>query len=211
LDRLGIVGEGLLGRYWPVGIIAIGAVLYLQRRVSGHGVNGLIVMGIGAWLLLNTLGISDVHFWELFWPVVLILIGVTLITQTRRRQTGPSTADDQLTIFAMLGGAKRTSDARHFRGGEITTFMGGCNLDLRQATIPPGEEAVIDMASIMGGSEITVPSGWTVTTPLVAIMGGVEDKRLPPITSTVEGTSALAPPRLVLRGFVFMGGVVIKS
>jgi len=32
--------------------------------------------------------------------------------------------------------------------------MGGCLLDLRQARIPAGEEAVIDVFSVMGGLTI---------------------------------------------------------
>ena len=59
--------------------------------------------------------------------------------------------------------------------------MGGAQLDLRQATIPPGEEAVLDIFVVMGGCEIFVPSSWTVVTPLVPVMGGIDDKRLPPL------------------------------
>ena len=42
-------------------------------------------------------------------------------------------------------------------------------------------------------------------------MGGVEDKRLPPLPTGVDGAGGLAAPRLVLRGMVLMGGIGIKS
>ena len=86
----------------------------------------------------------------------------------------------------MLSGVKRTSLSTRFRGGEVTAFMGGGQIDLRQATIPPGEEAVLEIFIVMGGCEIFVPPSWTVATPIVPIMGGVDDKRLPPLPGGVE-------------------------
>jgi hypothetical protein len=88
--------------------------------------------------------------------------------------------------------------------------MGGTTLDLRQAVIPPGEEAVIDVVALMGGCEIAVPASWTVATPIVPVMGGVEDKRLPPLP-VPHDSGAPPPPRLVIRGFLMMGGIQIKS
>ena len=41
---------------------------------------------------------------------------------------------------------------------------------------------------------------------VVPLLGGVDDKRLPPIEALPEPS-----PRLRLRGFVLMGGVVIKN
>ena len=54
----------------------------------------------------------------------------------------------------------------------------------------------------MGGIEITVPTDWVVVNQIVPILGGVEDKS--------TGTQA-SQHRLILRGFVLMGGVEIKT
>jgi predicted membrane protein len=214
LDRLNLAVASQVLRLWPAVIVAVGALVFVQSRRVGGGVNGIVVMAIGGWLLLNSLGVVQVRFWEMFWPIILIVIGTTLVMQTLRRRDDSSSpgADDTLTVFAVLSGVKRTSGAARFRGGEITVFMGGGHIDLRQATIPPGQEAVIDIFAVMGGCEIAVPPSWTIATPLVPVMGGVEDKRLPSLPGSMESTPAgLAPPRLVLRGFVMMGGVQIKS
>lgn len=215
LDRLGMASAGLIVRqFWPVAVIVIGGLLVRQQRTTGPdgrragGANGILVMGIGVWLLLNTLGVTNIHFWDLFWPLCLILIGVLLITHARRRPGRATTSDDHVALMAVLGGVKRQVDTRQFRGGDVTAFMGGCNLDLRQASIPPGEDAVLDVFAVMGGCEIAVPTGWVVTTEIVPVMGGIEDRRLPPLPSA----PGQAPPsRLILRGFVLMGGVEIKS
>jgi predicted membrane protein len=214
LDRLNLAIASQVLRFWPAVIIAIGALLFVQSRRVGGGANGIVVMGIGGWLLLNSLGVVQVRFWELFWPLVLIAIGTALVMQTLgRRSIGTAEeSDDTLSIFAVLSGVKRASGAARFRGGEVTVFMGGGQIDLRQATIPRGEEAVINIVAVIGGLEIAVPASWTIATPLVPVMGGVEDKRLPALPEAVGITAGnLAPPRLVLRGFVMMGGVQIKN
>ena len=47
-----------------------------------------------------------------------------------------------------------------------------------------------------------MPPDWAVSNQMMAIMGGVEDKS----TGTQGATN-----RLVLRGFVLMGGVEVKT
>jgi len=212
LDRLNLVVADQALQWWPAVIIAIGALIFSQSRRVGGGINGVIVMLVGAWLLLNSLAIIRVRFWEMFWPLVLIGIGSALVLQAARRRTreiSGADADATMTIFAVLSGMKRTSAAERFRGGEITAFMGGAQIDLRQATIPPGEEAALDIFIVMGGCEIFVPPSWNVVTPLVPIMGGIDDKRLPPLPGSAE--SGRPAPRLVLRGLIMMGGIEIKS
>jgi hypothetical protein len=154
-----------------------------------------------------------VRFWEMFWPLVLVGIGSMLVLQTLRRRTSEGSgaaSDNMLNVFAALSGVKRVISATRFRGGEVTALMGGAQLDLRQATIPPGEEAALDFFLVMGGCEIFVPPSWTVTTPLVPIMGGIDDKRLAPLPGG-DSITGQAAPRLVLRGLIVMGGIEIKS
>ena len=80
--------------------------------------------------------------------------------------------------------------------------MGGCEIDLRKASIAPGTEAVIDVFAMWGGIEVKVPPDWTVITRAIPIMGGVEDKTHAPET---------ADKRLVIRGLLLMGGAGVKN
>jgi predicted membrane protein len=214
MDRLNLLMADQVLRWWPAVIVAVGALIFRQTRHVGHGANGIVVMVIGGWLLLNTLGITSIGFWQLFWPLVLIGIGAALVVQAmgrRTREASGGDVDDTLNIFAVLGGAKRQSASTRFRGGEVTAFMGGYQIDLRQATIPPGEEAVLDIFTAMGGGEIIVPASWTVETPIVPLMGGIDDKRIAPLPGAAGAIGGKAAPRLVLRGLVMLGGIEIKS
>jgi LiaF transmembrane domain len=213
LDRLELVDARVALRFWPVILIAIGVLQYRNPPGPHRGarsVNGLIWIVIGSWLLLNSLRILRVGIWDLFWPLVLITVGVSLVMQTLRR-SDPTIAsgEDRLSVFAIMSGGKR-SIVGPFRGGEITGFMGGTQVDLRQAIIPAGETARLEVFAVMSGCELIVPSSWTVTTPAVVLLGGIEDKRLPPIPEA-SGAPRTAPPQLILSGFVMMGGIGIKN
>jgi predicted membrane protein len=274
LDRMGIVEASHLLRFWPVPIILIGALMMVQARDGRERTRGLVFAGIGTWLFLSSEGLITLRIWELFWPVVLILIGLSLVFRTggaRRRDrrlrsggpvgpnasqspagpfgsggpSGSSTSSssmpsfgasesfvpntsatpgtvpppasqyadrsEKLSMFAVWSSVRRASAASPFRGGDITAIMGGGQLDLRLATIPNGEEAVLDIVAVMGGVEIIVPSSWEVSTPILPFMGGVEDKRLPTLPNDPNVARRENGGRLVLRGLVMMGGVHIKT
>jgi predicted membrane protein len=102
---------------------------------------------------------------------------------------------------AILGSSTRGSNSNDFRGGEATAVLGGCELDLRQATIA-GTEAVLDVFAFWGGIEIRVPESWTVVLHATPLLGGVEDKTRRP---------AAPGKQLVVKGMVVMGGVEIKN
>ena len=212
LDRLRILDAGSALQLWPIIFIAVG-VSVLSRRRDQHGRfwGGLWIF-IGVWLLLNTLGVVSVGFWQLFWPFVMIMFGVNLILQTLRRgpQSRQNVATGAARLFAIMGESKRSITDNPFRGGHMTAFMGGCQLDLRQATIPPGEEASVEVFAMMGGHEIWVPSGWVVISHVVPIMGSVEDKRLPMMPPALNAEQGPAP-RLLIYGYLVMGGLTINN
>ena len=123
-------------------------------------------------MLLHTLDIVDVSIIG-FWPLLLVFAGGVVVWQSIR---GPRAArwaanDAVVNAIAILSGVNRGSSAREFRGGELTAFMGGCEIDLRQAAI--NGEAVIDVFAMWGGIEIRVPENWTVIGRVTPIMGGL--------------------------------------
>lgn len=206
LDRLEIVDAARTVRYWPAGLIAVGLAMWVRGQGARGRFWGSVWIVIGSWLLLNTLGIVQVGLWELFWPLVLVFVGLRLVLHTSRTRAAPATGS--ASLFAMLGECNRSTGDAPFRSGQMTAFMGGCRLDLRQATIAPGEEATIDVSAFMGGLEVWVPAGWTIVSDdVVPILGAVEDKRLP-LAATAGPES---PPRLRLRGHVMMGALTIKN
>ena len=81
LDSLGIADAGYIVRFWPVGLIMLGATL--ATRPEPHGrFWGAFWIFVCAWLLLRNLDVLKVGFWQLFWPMALVWIGANLILKT---------------------------------------------------------------------------------------------------------------------------------
>ncbi|HEX2645101.1 MAG TPA: DUF5668 domain-containing protein [Thermoanaerobaculia bacterium] len=203
LDRVGVLDAGDYLQYWPAGLIAVGLVKLMQP--GGRG-GGLFFAGLGTWLLLSNLGYVDFDM-RIVFPVILVLIGFRLVTaeafRRSRRLDGPGSSSDEVDAVAVLGGIRRTSSSATFRGGSATAMLGSCEIDLRPASIPAGQEAVIDTFAFWGGIEILVPETWDVVVQGMPILGAFEDQTRPPLGNN--------PPRLVIKGTVVMGGVEVRN
>ena len=203
LDNLHILRARDYLIFWPLVLVAIGVVHTAQAKTAAGSVGGAIWILVGLLLLGNRLGFIHANIWS-FWPLVLVLVGGRIVWQTMetRAATDPGDANSTVSAIAVMGGFERRITSHEFRGGEITAFMGGGKLDLRDA-LPAGGQAVINIFAMMGGFEILVPETWRVISEVTPFMGGIEDKSR---TSTNP-----AAPCLVLRGFVMMGGVTLKN
>jgi predicted membrane protein len=136
--------------------------------------------------------------------LILIAAAVVFLAVNGRESDASSregwTNERTFTSTAFLSGIERRISSLDFRDAEASAFMGGVNLDFRDATME-GNEAEIDVSAIMGGIEIRVPRTWTVINRVTPIMGGVEDH-----THATDGNK-----RLVIEGTVLMGGLSIKN
>jgi predicted membrane protein len=117
-------------------------------------------------------------------------------------QPGSPPTLDHISMFGMMGGTKRRVAGAVFRSADMTSLMGGCELDLRDALLGADGAAHIEVFSLMGGNHIFVPPNWTVILQVTPIMGGVEDKTRP-----VMGGNQ----HLYIRGTVLMGGVEVSN
>ncbi|MFL6279929.1 MAG: LiaI-LiaF-like domain-containing protein [Vicinamibacterales bacterium] len=202
LENLGVIEGRDYFRYWPAGLIAVGLLKLWHgrgRAVSG----GFVFVFAGTWLLLETLGIVSVSLWNL-WPILLVVAGATMVWRGfNGRRDERATADTHSTVsaIAVLAGLNRRNTSKTFRGGDLTAIFGGCQIDLRQASIEG--EAVIDVFAMWGGIEIRVPENWSVSGRVTPVLGGYDDKTTP-VRHAVD-------QQLVVRGLVIMGGVEIKN
>lgn len=203
LDNLGLIRSHDYMRFWPVALIALGVAKIVDSR--NIPIAGIALAVIGTPLLLSNLHVLQFRIRHLF-PVVLVLIGASLVVRALGRSSGGpfQSSDSMIQSFAVMGGVVRSSNSQDFRGGELTAVMGGCELDLRAASIATGE-AVIDTFAFWGGIEIKVPESWTVISRGWALMGGFEDKTRPPKHGDAPAQ------RLVIKGMAVMGGVEIKN
>lgn len=204
LDNFDVLEADNYLRFWPLVLVIFGVVQTLQPSSRAARGVGVILIVVGAWLLLGELGLIDWSLWDL-WPVVLILIGATLVWRALGGgggDTGDVASASTVSVFAFINGVVRRSNSKSFRQADLTAVMGGCELDLRDASTAEAQ-AVIDTFAFWGGIEIKVPEDWSVTCTAVPVLGGVDDKTRLPAGDTGK--------RLLVKGMAIMGGIEITN
>jgi predicted membrane protein len=226
LDRMGYVNAGEFWEYWPVLLIAAGIGRVIQPCSAHERGFGVVLIVVGAWFLLSNLDVIHYSFRDV-WPLFLVLLGITMVWRAiagpawggpRRRlkeesaagkgsaavggpATSASVTSSTVDGFALLGGVNRKCVSQDFRGGSLTAIMGGCELDLRHASISSGQ-AVIDTFAFWGGIGVKVPQDWSVVVQGTPILGAFDDKTV----RVGDGSKVL-----VIRGVALMGGVDVKN
>jgi predicted membrane protein len=203
LDNLHVLRARDYLQFWPVALIAVGLVHVSQAKTAAGGIGGGLWILVGALLLGTRLGIIHTQIWN-FWPLILVLVGARIVWQTMETDADANGGDAGATVsgIAVMGGFERRVTSHEFRGGEITAFMGGGKLDLRDA-VPAGGQAVINIFAMMGGFEIVVPETWRIIVEVTPLLGGIEDRS--------RASANAAAPSLVIRGFIMMGGLTLKN
>ena len=111
--------------------------------------------------------------------------------------------DDEIALTAILEPLAFESAATSFRGGTLTCWFGGADLDLRGATLDPAG-GHLTIRVLFGGGRLIVPEDWDVRLDVTGILGGVGDSR--------ESTEAeRRGPSLIVDGFAALGGFGIVS
>jgi len=183
---------------WPAGIVVMGSATLWQALRGGESARHIPVAG-------------------LLW---LVALGMLFSYTFDRRGVSDTEPDGSINVFSVLR-EQHPAITGAFHGAKITAVMGGTNVDLRKASVAPDETVVLDVFAVWGGGDIRVPRDWDVSIQTNTLMGAVKDQRgarpkggadasIDPASSGTASTAGLAPPHLVLRGNVVMGGFTIK-
>lgn len=109
-------------------------------------------------------------------------------------------APQSRNYFAVMSGVIRRGAWLVPKRISAVAFMGGIELDLREATLGPGVTE-IEVLAVMGGVVVTVPPNVRLECDGFAFMGGFEDQLKQPASGDPNA------PAVRLTGFAFMGGV----
>ena len=195
LDTLGVT-NGALGTWWPLFIVAVGVVMLINNLKDY--IWGVGFIGVGILFQLYTLNVLEVNPWKFFWPVVIILVGISLVANRRNAPKDSKEDSDDATAF--FSGIDQVNVSKDYKGGEVSAVFGGVKIDMRKAVIK--EQATLNVFVLCGGVELIVPEGVIVKTKAACIMGGIDSKRA---TLAADGA-----PILYITGTVVMGGVEVK-
>ncbi|MBA2356709.1 MAG: hypothetical protein H0V80_18810 [Acidobacteria bacterium] len=203
-QNAGLLEMRVYWRYWPLLLIALGAVKLLSAHSRVDTALGIGMLVFGSGRLSSALG-----YWSPRPPDLVALVMVTAggwliyrgLVSGRDGDASNRDQSDWISAFAVMGGFKRANNSPTFRGADLSVVMGGFEIDLRQASLRA--PATIDVFVMWGGIEVRVPEDWTVELRGVPILAGFEDKTRAPTVPTER--------RLIVRGMALMGGVEIKN
>jgi len=211
---------------WHVLLIAVGIFIGLRHNFRGGPWAILILVG-GFFLVQDTF--PNIPLRRFAWPAALIFIGLMIILSPRRHsrrwrrqwrdewgeraERGYGTqsfassregysSEDFVDSTAIFGGVHKKIVSKNFKGGDVTSIMGGTELDLTQADFTGVIR--LDVTQVMGGTKIIVPAHWEVRTEVNALFAGFEDKRQQPAVTNPDKV-------LILDGTSIFGGIELKN
>jgi len=207
LINTGLVSPEYKGIFfsWKTLIFGIGFVNLFSRESLP---TGIILTTIGASLIFTDYLPIAIKLHEILIPLVLILIGITVLFHKRKSKCRFSASDtnpdesilEEINIFS---GSKRMFTSKLFRGGSIVNVFGGTEIDFRNCELPD-QTVQLDLICVFGGANFIVPEDWTVKFESVAVLGGFSDKR----NKLVETDSKKV---LLIKGVCVLGGGEIKN
>lgn len=211
---------------WPVLLIVIGFFIGIKSRF--HNPGAFILLLIGTIFFIDQ-QIPGIQFHNYILPLILIGLGFLFMLKprnagcsTRHRRwerinrpagimrdnlkTGEKDETDNaeyIDVNAVFGGIKKSIQSKNFKGGEIVSFMGGCELNFMYADIQQPVE--LEINNVFGGTKLIIPSDWDVKNEISAVFGGVEDKR------NFSNSHAETSKKLKLTGACVFGGIEVTN
>lgn len=186
-----------MASWWPLALlVAAGLIIYNDRR---NQLWAFWIAALGIVLLLNTLDILSIDFGDIFLPVIIVTIGISMLLNKHRPDviSGSAQRDE---ISAILSGNSSKITTKGYTGTKVTAVLGGVEIDLSKAQIKG--EATLDVFVLMGGIELRVADDVVVKSRTSVVLGGIENKQNP-----IETTTS---PILYIDGQIVMGGIEIK-
>jgi predicted membrane protein len=208
---------------WPMILIAVGLFVGIKLRFRNPG--WMIPTLIGLVFLADQV-LPGTNLKPFLFPIIIMAMGILFIFRPRTNRFRPSHAhwnrerfnriesnpevndavadpSDFIDTTSIFGGIKKIVLSKNFKGGDITNFMGGSEINLTQADFKG--RVRIDTTNIFGGTKLIVPAHWDVQSQVVAVFGGVDDKRKP------NGVTPDPDKVVVLDGTCLFGGIEINS
>lgn len=164
---------------WPIVIIALATYKILADKKCNTWL--ILWLFVGFWWLFVELDFITSYYYPLFFPLVLVIIGTSMIIGSANdKKQLPIMPKEQETkgkksYNGIFGGVDEKVRDENFKGAEVYSIFGGVDLDLRKAKIK--EDIIINVYSIFGGTTIISPEDYNIVMHSTAIFGGNENKQ----------------------------------
>lgn len=187
----------ILANWWPIFFILVGIIQIWTNGMQAI-IPALIFLIVGIMLFIHIW--IEFNLWQILWPFLLIMFGLSIIFSRREWKQALDEADEiHLTTF--LSGIESINGSKNLSGGSVLSVLGGIQLDLRHSQLTENG-AVLNVTTILGGVELIVPEDVHVEIKGTPILGGWENKTN---TYGMEKNKTL-----YINGVALLGGIEIK-
>ena len=191
--------------WWTLFIIVPSFIdLFKEKNKTGN----IIGLLIGGSLLLASQGILSFSLiWKLAFPIILVLIGLSLIfkdtingkikNKIKELNVKNNGLEEHCATF---GGQDLNFSGEKFEGCNLSAVFGGVKCDLREAKL--SDEVIINVTAVFGGIDIFVPDDVVVKVKSVPLFGGVSNEK--------NSKAKEAKKIIYINATCMFGGVEIK-
>lgn len=231
LSNLGLIAMSpwqVFIAYWPLIVVFFGfrmLISHMQRvgrdeiSTNSELVISLLVIGVGMFLLAPRMGFNVPRIpWGLFWPLLLIGMGLSKILFSQSSCNGMKTIEKDASEaegkFSFVGELHRGGSSWTLKDMYLRHLVGEVHLDLTQAIIPD-KEVTIDVSGWMGDVNVLLPADLALKVHCSLSMGEIQvlDEKASGfrgvLTTETEGYKE-ATKKLYLKASWKMGDIKVR-
>lgn len=171
--NLGFMPALSFWQLWPLLLVHAGlSGLFKPYRAISQWFFDLVLIGLGGWFLASYLGYTDSSLGELirqYWPVLLILLGVSVLAGPSRRKwirvefdppsqppEAPAAPGGRHYDYRMMGDLTYGADPWDLDNLKVDFGLGDVNVDLTTARLTPGRH-VVSIDGYLGDVDVLMP------------------------------------------------------
>lgn len=207
---------------WQALLIVLGVWSLFKKRFF----SGAILILIGAVFMQSRLAVIFPELFvsgmDVYWPVLLIVVGIMIVLRLIFRRSGnsgvrghrnsrvydknvESQTGDYLDKNTLFNSSEQIVLSQNFKGGEINTMFGEFVLDLRKAASVE-RNIFIELNVMFGNITVFVPTDWGVVVDGDTMFGSIDDNR------TVDNISEDSEkPILTIKGGCMFASIEIRN
>ena len=143
--------------------------------------SNLIGVLIGVLLLLVCQNIISLELvWKLFFPAVLIVVGISIMfkgtanSKVEKEMEKVTSSNGNIEFCSTFREQNIKYDEKTFDGASVSAYFGELTFDLRDTNIK--KDVIINAQAVFGSIKILVPTNVNIKTKGTPIFGSVENK-----------------------------------
>ncbi len=165
---------------WPTFLIVIGAYNIIKDRKPS--ILSSICLIIGSIFLLINLDLLTEDFYDLIYPIILIIVGIGIMGATISGNKGTKISTKIVNnksyqvrnYTGIFGGVEQVLAESDFEGANIYSIFGSVDLDLTKVKIKTN--TIIYVYSIFGGTTVRLPEEYNIIVTDTSVFGGTDNK-----------------------------------